>query len=415
MILVKNALLPGLKKANVLIEGDKITSIGGASDKSDEVIDADGMLLMPGFFNAHTHVPMSLFRGLADDLPLQEWLEKHIWPAEDKFLDKEFVETATKLSLIEMIKSGTTAFLDMYTFEKNIAEVAEEIRIRAFLAEAILDFDTKDYKAGKGVEYAESLLKNNTELVTFLLGPHAPYTCSKETLEKVKEAAEKQNAFVHMHVAETRKEFEDLKKDKGMTPVEYIDSLGLLNDKMIMAHAVWLSDKDVQLVTEKKSMVAHCPSSNAKLGSGIARVRDLVKARARVSIGTDGCASNNVLDMFKETHLAALMQKAVNTDPTVLPAETVFKSATSAGYEFFGLNNSLEEGSIADVVLIDLKNPHSTPLYDYYSHLAYSAKAGDVDTVIINGRVIMKNHEIITINEEEAIVKANEYKEKIKT
>jgi len=257
-------------------------------------------------------------------------------------------------------------------------------------------------------------LKNNTELVTFLLGPYTTYACSYDNLERVKETAEKHNAFVHMHVAETRKEFDDLKKEKNKTPVEYINSLGLLNNRMIMAHGVWLSDEDIKLIAEKKSMVAHCPSSNAKLGSGIARINELLKADAVISIGTDGCASNNVLDMFKETHLASLIQKGVNTDATAFPAETAFKSATTTAYKFFGLNNSLKEGSLADIVLIKLKNPHSTPLYNYYSHLVYSAKSSDVNTVIINGKVIMKDKQLLTINENEVIEKAVEYGEEIK-
>ncbi len=418
MLVLKNALtLDGRK--DILIEGEKITRIVDAGElktSADEVIDCAGKAVIPGLVNTHTHLPMSLFRGLADDLPLMEWLEKHIWPAEDKHLSKEFCYYGALLSCIEMIKTGTTVFVDMYTFEKEMKKAVEESGMRAFLTEAILDFKTKDYEAGQGVSFTEKLLKEekNTSLVKIGVGPHSPYTCSEETLVKSKELAEKHNALLHIHLSETKKEVEQVKEKTGKRPAEYLESIGFFDyNKIIAAHCVWLDEKEISILAEHGVTVSHNPVSNAKLASGIAPIPLMLSKGVNVTIGTDGCASNNTLDLFESMKMTALIHKAKTLDPTTVNARQVINMVTENAYKALGLNIGLREGAAADLVIIDLKKPHLTPIYSLESHLVYAAKSSDVDTVIINGSIVMKNRKILTINEEKVMEKANELAEAV--
>ena len=418
MLVLKNALtLDGRK--DILIEGEKITRIVDAGElktSADEVIDCAGKAVIPGLVNTHTHLPMSLFRGLADDLPLMEWLEKHIWPAEDKHLSKEFCYYGALLSCIEMIKTGTTVFVDMYTFEKEMKKAVEESGMRAFLTEAILDFKTKDYEAGQGVSFTEKLLKEekNTSLVKIGVGPHSPYTCSEETLVKSKELAEKHNALLHIHLSETKKEVEQVKEKTGKRPAEYLESIGFFDyNKIIAAHCVWLDEKEISILAEHGVTVSHNPVSNAKLASGIAPIPLMLSKGVNVTIGTDGCASNNTLDLFESMKMTALIHKAKTLDPTTVNARQVINMVTENAYKALGLNIGLREGAAADLVIIDLKKPHLTPIYSFESHLVYAAKSSDVDTVIINGSIVMKNRKILTINEEKVMEKANELAEAV--
>jgi 5-methylthioadenosine/S-adenosylhomocysteine deaminase len=407
-ILIKNATMVSeeIKTSSVLIENDRIIEISDNMDSkdSDTVINAEGKLLIPGLVNTHTHLSMTLMRGLADDMPLDSWLNEHIWPVEAE-LNGEYCYAGALLACAEMIKSGTTCFNDMYFFMDHVAKAAEEAGIRGILSHGMIDFGDED-RRNKEFKETRRILKECHNAadgrIKVAFGPHSPYTCSEELLKQVKKEANNYGVGIHIHVSETQKEVKDVSEAHGQRPFEYLSEIGFLGDEVTAAHAVWLSDNEIELIKNSKTKISHNPSSNMKLSSGIAPISKLIKSGATVSIGTDGTASNNNMDMFEEMKLAALLQKVNTLDPTVLPAEEVFKMATINGAHTLGLENdlgTLDVGKKADIALINIKNPQLTPFRNPISHMVYAANGGDVDTVICNGEILMENRKLLTIDE----------------
>ncbi len=411
-----------IENGMVVVSGNKILQAGKVEDLKNqysarEVIDCGNSIVMPGLINTHTHAAMAYFRGLADDLPLTEWLEKHIWPAEAKFVKPDFVRKASELACLEMIKSGITFFNDMYYFSGVTAEACKQVGIRAMLSDAIIDFPAPSYK---NVNEAIRLFKEfynkykDDELINISIQPHAIYTCCKKTLIKIKELAQEFNIPIHIHISETKKEVDDCKKQHGKSPVEYLDKIGFLSDKVIAAHSVWLSNNDLEIYKNRGVKVSHCPMSNMKLASGIAPIPEMLKMGITIGIGTDSAASNNTLDIFSEMRTCALLHKVGSLDPTALKAREVVKMATVGGAKVLGLENkigSLENGKRADIITINLDKPHLTPIYNPFSHLVYCVEAQDVENVIINGKVIMGNREVKTIDEEKVLEEAKGFQD----
>lgn len=404
-----------IKDGFVAVSENKVVAVGAGDEIKDyqakEIIDAGNSIVMPGLINTHTHAAMTYFRGLADDLPLDIWLNQHIWPAEAKYVNAEFVKQAGELACLEMIKAGVTSYNDMYFFGAAMAEPAIKSNLRALVGIAILDFKDPDQALREAVELAKQY-KNN-EFIKIVLAPHAIYTCSKENLLKIKAAAEVENLRIHIHVSETKKEVEDSKKIHGQTPVEYLDNLGMLSGRLMAAHSVWLNDADLKIYKNRGVKVAHCPISNMKLASGAAPLKRMLELGITVGLGTDGAASNNTLDLFSDMRACALMHKVNNYDPTAISAREVVKMATIDGAKVIGEEKeigSLEAGKKADIITINLNKPHLTPIYDPYSHLVYCVSGEDVENVIVNGKVIMKNREVKILDEEKILKQAGEFK-----
>lgn len=397
-----------IKKASVLIVDDTIEEISSSLNENDAetVLDGTDKITMPGLVNTHSHVAMTLLRGVGDDQSLQTWLNDYIWPKEAN-LNEELVYLGSKLAMAEMIKTGTTTFNDMYFFVEETAKAVDESGMRAVLGYGMIDlFDEEKMKSE--LKVSEQLINNchNTcdNRITVAVSPHAPYTCSEELLIKAKQQADKNNLKLHIHVSETKQEVEDLSKDKRQTPFEYLDSIGLLDSNTIAAHGVWTTENDMNIIKEKGVSIAHNPSSNMKLASGIAPVTEYLQKGINVSIGTDGVSSNNNLDMFSEMKLTALLQKVNQLDPRVLPTWDTFNMATKNGAKALGLNTGIiEEGKLADIIMVDTLVPHMTPVRNALSNIIYSSLGTDVDTVICNGKILLENKELKTINEQEII------------
>ena len=407
-ILIKDATIIAdeIKKGSLLIQNDKIVEISDRIDSNDadEVINAEGKVLIPGMVNTHTHLSMTLMRGLADDMPLETWLNNHIWPVESE-LNGEHCYAGALLACAEMIKSGTTCFNDMYFFMDHVARAADESGIRGMLSHGMIDFGDEDKRRQEFKESIRIIKKcHNTGngRIKVAFGPHSPYTCSKELLEGVKTEAAKYGVRIHIHVSETQKEVSDILETHGMRPFEYLDDMDFLGNEVTAAHAVWVSDSEIEIIKEKNVKLSHNPSSNMKLSSGVSPVAELLGKGVCVSMGTDGPASNNNMDLLEEMKIAALLQKVNTMNPTVLAAEEVFKMATINGASSLGLENeigSIDVGKKADIVLVNMKTAHLTPFRNPISHLVYSANGGDVDTVICNGEILMKNKELLTLDE----------------
>lgn len=410
-----------IKDGFVAVADNKILAIGSEADlkekyRAGEIIETGNSILLPGMINTHTHAAMSYFRGLADDLLLSDWLTKHIWPAEAKFVNADFVRQASELAILEMIKAGITGFNDMYFFEEALGRVARKAGIRAMIGEGIIDFPSPSAKTpAEAIKKTEELISGfkNEELITAVFAPHSIYACSQEYLVKIKELAEKLDTMIHIHVAETKKEVDDCREKHGKSPVEYLDSLGFLSPRVIAAHSVWLSESDLDIYEKRGVKVSHNPISNAKLASGIAPILKMSKRGINVGLGTDGAASNNTLDIFSEMRTCALLHKVNSLDPAVMPAREVVRMATIGAAEVLGLDHkigSLEAGKRADLITVNLDKPHLTPLYNPYSHLVYCANASDVDNVIINGKIIMRDRAVKTIDEEKILADANRFR-----
>ena len=422
-IIIKNGMILTLDSKNSIydtgflcIRGDSISKIGTGtptSFKAEKVIDARGGLILPGLVNCHTHAAMSLFRGLADDLPLMEWLNNYIFPAERK-MDAEFVYTGTLLALAEMILSGTTTFCDMYLFEDQVARAARNAGVRCLVGEVLYDFPSPNYgPVEKGLEYTESLIQKwqKDPLVSIAVEPHSLFTCSPKLLTASNELALKYKVPLIIHVAETLAEVSELKEKYGKTPVKYLDSLGLLGPHLIADHCVHIEDEDIKTLAAHGVNVVHNPESNMKLASGIAPVPQMLSQGVTVGLGTDGCASNNNLDLFSEMDTAAKLHKVNTLDPTVMDALSVLKLATIHGARVLGLEDvtgSLEVGKKADVIVIDTHKPHLTPMYNATSHLVYAARGNDVSHSIINGQPVMEDRNLLTLDVAEIIKQARE-------
>ncbi len=366
-------------------------------------------VLMPGLVNTHTHAAMTLLRGLADDTPLKEWLEQNIWPAEKKWLGEEFVRDGVRLACLEMLLSGTVAFADMYFFDEVAGEVAGEMGMRAHLFSGVIDFPTKTTSGAEDcLENARKLIERfkDDEMIRPAIGAHATYSCSPDTLKKTAELARAHGVAFNIHLAETRWEMDEISKRYGKSPVKHLDSIGFLGSDLIAAHCVWVDDDDIGIMAERAVKVSHCVESNLKLASGIAPIHSMLGAGISVSMGTDGAASNNDLDMFGEMRTAALVHKAHCNDPTCMDAYTVMKMATVEGARALGLEGTLTKGAPADMVLINTHRAHMTPTYNICSHLVYSAKSSDVDTVMVNGRVVVEGGRLLVADEDDILDRA---------
>jgi len=353
------------------------------------MIKAKDGLVMPGLINGHTHAAMSLFRGLADDLPLMEWLNHYIFPVESR-MDADFVFTGALLACAEMIMSGTTTFCDMYLFEEELARAAKMAGIRSLVGEVLYDFDSPNYgSVENGLRYTESLIKKwqNDPLVSIAVEPHSLFTCSPDLLSASNDLALRYQVPLIIHLAETMNELDEVKKSYGKGPVEHLQSLGLLGPHLIADHCVHLRKNDIKILAENGVKVIHNPESNMKLASGIAPIPDMLAENVIVGLGTDGCASNNNLDLFAEMDMAAKLHKVNTMDATVMDALTVLRMATIEGARALGISEitgSFEKGKKADIIIIDTKKPHLTPMYNPYSHLVYAVRGNDVSHSIIN-------------------------------
>jgi 5-methylthioadenosine/S-adenosylhomocysteine deaminase len=413
-----------IKDGAIAVSGTNILEVGTSKEiskkyASEAIIMGEGKAVFPGLINTHTHAAMVYFRGIADDLPLKEWLENHIWPAENRWLGPEFISDAIELACLEMLKGGVTTYNDMYFYEDAAGKVTKKIGMRAVLGVGILDFPSKS--ANTSDEYfanAESFIKNwkGDELITPCIAPHALYTCGTESLKRARRIADKYDIPIHIHLSETKWEVNEIKNRYRMTPVEYLDSLGFLDEKVLAAHCIWVEDDEIDLLAKRKVGVSHCMESNLKLASGFAPVVTMLMAGIKVTFGTDGAASNNDLNILSEMSTTAKVHKALSNNPTVLDAKTVLLMATKWSAEVLGLGDkigSIEKGKIADIVTINLKKPHLTPMYDVYSHIVYAAMASDVDTVMVNGKVVVNNSKFCNGDEEKILAKAKEWEGKI--
>lgn len=406
-------------KGAVAVQGEKIVAVGpsdtvSARFKARKTLDVTGCVVLPGLINSHTHASMTLFRGLADDLPLMDWLQNHIFPAEQK-LTEEWVYRGALLACAEMIRSGTTTFCDMYLFEHKVAEAAKHAGMRALVGEVLYDFPSPNYGPWeKGLEYTESLIRQWDEdpLVRIAIEPHALYTCSPELLKKCFELGEKYDVPVITHLSESRSEVDQVRERYGCSPVMHLENLGLLSSRLIADHCVVLDEKDMELLAARSIRVVHDPESNMKLASGIAPVPGLLSMGIPVSLGTDGCASNNDLDMFGEMGTCARIHKVAALDPTVMPALTVLHMATRMGAKVLGLEGQVGElspGHLADIIVVDFQKPHLTPVYDPVSHLVYAVRGADVLHSIIHGHVVMENRELKTLDFQEIADHAKQF------
>jgi 5-methylthioadenosine/S-adenosylhomocysteine deaminase len=384
-----------------------------------ETMDASGKVVIPGLVNGHTHVPMTLFRGLADDLDLQEWLTRYIFPAEAKNVTEEFVRAGTRLGLAEMIRGGTTTYCDMYYFEDAIADETAKAGVRALLGETVIDFPVADNKTNaEAMAYTERFVKKwqGHALITPAIAPHAPYTVSEDHLKAVRAFSDRTHAPIVIHVAETRKEMEESIKSKGASPVAYLSRMGFLNARVIAAHVVFASAEEIELLKRSGTGVVHNPQSNMKLASGVAPVPQMLLADLHLGLGTDGAASNNDLNMWEEMDAAAKLHKVFSLDPKVVTAQQAFEMATIRGARALHMEReigSIETGKRADLVIVDLDTLNQTPLYNLYSDLVYATKAADVRTVIIEGRVVMLDRRLLTLDESDIKARARVFRERI--
>jgi len=407
----------------VTVVGDAIAAIGPAdalgATPAKETIDARGGIVMPGLINTHTHAAMTLFRGLADDLPLAEWLNDHIFPAE-ALLDEDKVHDGTLLGCAEMILSGTTCFCDMYLFEGAVARAAATAGMRAVVGEVLYDFPSPNYgPIQNGFDTTRRLIDTwrDDPLISIAVEPHSPYLCAPDLLTEAAGIARENRVPLVIHLSETRKEVEDVRKKYGATPVGHLAKLEVLAPNLLACHCVVLSSADMDLLAEHDVKVSHNPESNMKLASGIAPVAELIRRGICTGLGTDGCSSNNNLDLFAEMDMAAKLHKASSLDPTVMDAATVLRMATIDGARALGLDRitgSLESGKKADMIVIDTNKPHLTPMYRPESHLVYAVGGSDVAATIVNGRVLMKDRRLLHLDRDKTMADARQIADEIR-
>ncbi|WP_319523398.1 amidohydrolase [uncultured Desulfosarcina sp.] len=429
-LLITNGLVITMDAQNRIIENGSVTIIGdaiaaiGSTDKlgatpAKETIDAGGGIVMPGLVNTHTHAAMTLFRGLADDLPLAEWLNDHIFPAE-ALLDEDKVHAGTLLGCAEMILSGTTCFCDMYLFEGAVARAAAAAGMRAVVGEVLYDFPSPNYgPIQSGFDYTRRLIDTwkDDPLVSVAVEPHSPYLCAPDLLTEAAGIARENRVPLVIHLSETQKEVEDVRKKYGASPVGHLAELGVLAPNLLACHCVVLSDEDMDLLAEHDVKVSHNPESNMKLASGIAPAAELIRRGVCTALGTDGCSSNNNLDLFAEMDMAAKLHKASSLDPTVMDAATVLRMATVDGARALGLDRitgSLESGKKADIIIIDTNRPHLTPMYRPESHLVYAVGGSDVAATIVNGLVLMKDRRLLHLDLEKTMADARQIANEIR-
>jgi 5-methylthioadenosine/S-adenosylhomocysteine deaminase len=414
-----------LENGAVAIRAERIVAVGTSAEISAKytaarTINAAGKVVMPGLINTHTHVPMVLFRGIADDLVLMEWLQKYIFPAEAKNVDEQFVRWGTRLGCLEMIQGGTTTYVDMYYFEDAIADETARAGMRAVLGETLLDFPAPDNKTwDAAIAYTEKFAEKwkGHSLITPAIAPHAPYTVSTDHLKQTHSFSQRHGIPLVIHIAEDQAEVKTIQERYGASSVAYLDRIGLLDERVIAAHMVWPTSDDIATLAKRSVGVAHCPQSNMKLAAGAAPVPQMLKAGVAVGLGTDGAASNNDLNLWEEMDTAAKLHKLTSKDPTVINARQALEMGTIRGARAIHQDKeigSLEAGKRADLIIVDMDSSHQIPVYNIYSQLVYATKSSDVETVIINGRMVMQNRRVLTIDERSVRVKASEYRDQIR-
>lgn len=411
-----------IENGAVAVRGDRILAAGARAEierqyQPRERLNAPESLIMPGLINAHTHVPMSLFRGIADDLRLQDWLDKYIFPAEAKNVNPEFVRWGARLGCLEMALSGTTTLTDMYYYEDVVAEVVKQAGLRGVLGETILKFPAPDAKTPEeALAFNERFIQRfrNDALIVPAVAPHALYTNTDETLVACRALANRYGVPLLIHVSETAEELDTAVKERGKSPVQVLDSLGVFRGRTVAAHAVWVDDADLAILKDRGVGIAHCPSSNMKLASGVAPVTKMLALGLAVGLGTDGPAgSNNDLDLFEEMDLAAKLQKVISRNPEAVPARQALEMATILGARALGMEKeigSLEPGKRADMITVRLDAPHAVPLYNVYSQLVYALKASNVDDVMVNGKLVVRSRRMLTLNQAQVLAEAEKYR-----
>jgi len=398
-----------VRDARITIFGDSIEEVSARQDnhlsEADEIINAEDTIILPGLINGHGHSAMTIFRGMADDLALKKWLFDHIFPAEASHLNPDSVYWASLLACLEMIASGTTTSVDGYFFADEIVKAASEAGIRALVSQGVIDFPAPGVPdPEENLDVALAFLErwmHLSHLITPGIFCHSPLTCSAKTLLRAHEISTRFNSPLQIHLSETQEEVEEIEKKTGLRPAFYLDDLGLLHGDLIAAHAVYLNEEEIDLLAKRHVKIVHCPESNMKLGSGIAAAVTMLEKGVTVGLGTDGCASNNNLDLFGEMDTAAKLAKVANLDPTLLDARTVLKMATIGGAKVIGLEDrvgTIESGKKADIIIVDTNTPHMIPLYNPYSQLVYSANGGDVRDVLINGRIVYRDRCFTTLD-----------------
>jgi 5-methylthioadenosine/S-adenosylhomocysteine deaminase len=402
----------------IAITGDVIVAVGPKGDVTSafqgcRTIDCPDGLILPGLINAHTHAAMTCFRGIADDMELMDWLNNYIFPAEARNVDPELSYWGSTLACAEMIKSGTTTFSDMYIFEDQTAQAAKNAGMRGLLGEVLFDFPSPCVKSpAEGLAYTERLIRRwaDDPLIRIMVEPHGLYTCSTELLKSAKALADRYQVPLSTHLLENRAEAKQLREKFGQPATRFLKEIGWLDERFIAYHCVVMDEQDMKLFADHGCKVVHNPESNMKLASGVAPVTSMHRHGIVVGLGTDGCASNNNLDLFQEMDTAAKLGKVSLLDPTAMPARTVLRMATCDGAKVLGLDSlvgTLEAGKKADLCIVGMNRPHLTPMYDAYSHLAYSVGGADVETVLINGRIVMRDRKLLTIDENEAMARVN--------
>jgi 5-methylthioadenosine/S-adenosylhomocysteine deaminase len=413
-----------ITNGGIAVTGGRIVAIGPRAEieghyTSRQRLNAADKLIVPGLINGHTHIPMVLFRGLADDIDLQEWLTKYIFPAEAKNVSEEFVRVGTRLGLAEMIRGGTTTYCDMYYFEDAIADETAKAGVRGVLGETVIDFPVADNKTNtEAMAYVEKFVSHwkGNELIIPAIAPHAPYTVSEEHLRAARAFSDRTGAPIVTHISETKRELDDSVREKGASPVAYLERIGFLNERVIAAHMVWPQGTDLSILKRRGVGVVHNPQSNMKLAAGVAPVPKMMDDGIFVGLGTDGAASNNDLNMWEEMDTVAKLHKVFSGDPKVISAQQAFELATIRGAQALHLEKeigSLETGKRADFLIIERDALNQIPLYNIYSDLVYATKASDVESVVINGRIVMRNRRLLTLNEAAIKIDAGKFREKI--
>jgi 5-methylthioadenosine/S-adenosylhomocysteine deaminase len=408
----------------VVVQGDSIVAVGTSAEiiaqyDAAKIVDARGAIIMPGLINGHAHAAMSLFRGIADDLSLDDWLKKYIFPAEARNVTEDFVVWGTRLGILEMMRGGITTYADMYYFEDAVARVTKEAGMRGVLGETIIDFPAPDNKTvPQALEYTQKFIDHwkGDALIVAAAAPHSIYTCSAKTLQDAAALARRNHAPILIHIAEAPFELQQSREKYGITPVGYLAREGILGPDVVGAHCVWVDQADIATLVQFGVGCINNPSSNMKTAAGVMPVVHMLAAGEAIGLATDGAASNNNQDLFEEMDLAAKLQKITRMDSRALPAEQVVEMATIGGARAIHLEKligSLEAGKKADLILVDTTAPHATPMYNVYSQLVYALKATDVRTVVIGGKVVMEDRRMLTLDEGAILAKANEYKKQI--
>ena len=403
MEVIENPVIGILDKKIVFVDTQK--NRPPESYTAKEVLDMPGSIIMPGLINTHTHLPMTFFRGLADDVPLNKWLNDYIFPAEAKYLNKDTAYYGAMLAIAEMILSGTTTFCDGYFFEDSVVMAAKSTGMRAVCCQGFVDFPAPGIPdPAKNVQIAKSFIakwKNVSSLICPALFCHSPYTCSPETLKNIKEVARNSKALFLTHLSETIKETQDIKQQYGNTPVRYLNSLGILDDSTVAVHCNFVDEDEIRIFADCGVKVSHNPESSMKLGAGVAPVPEMLKQGVIVGLGTDGCASNNDLDLLLEIDTTAKIHKLKTMNPTAMDTATVLRMATIEGAKMLGIEDktgSIEAGKYADIIILDANKPHMIPMYNCYSQIVYSASGADVSASIINGKIVMKDRQLLNMD-----------------